>query len=125
MFICGVDKQKFLEPTLRINIIFMLTRQAFDQEIENLILMCRRQGSHYTAQKILGEIDELLKNIKYIPFTINLRKIREKIVNTDTKETNLKGIYKEILDILEKYKMFSTETLKLKKFIEALLKLES
>lgn len=103
----------------------MLSTQAFDQEIKNLILMCRRQGSHYTAQTILWEIDELLKKIKYIPLTIHLRKIREKIVNTDTKDANLKGIYEEILDILNKYKMCDTETLKLKKFIEALLKLEA
>lgn len=103
----------------------MLSTQAFDQEIKNLILMCRRQGSHYTAQTILWEIDELLKKIKYIPLTIHLRKIRSKIINTNTRKTSLKGVYEEILDTLEKYNTFSTETLKLKKFIQALLKLES
>lgn len=103
----------------------MSQKQSNCQEIKNLILVCQRQGSHYTAQTILWEIDELLKKNRYIPFIISIRKIRSKIINTNTRKTSLKGVYEEILYILEKYNTFSTETLKLKKFIQALLKLES
>lgn len=104
----------------------MLTKHITDNEIENLILMCRRQGSHYTAQTILWELDEVLKKSKYMPFTISLMSIRKKIVNTDTKETNLRGIYKDILDAINKNKITdpTPEILKLKLFIEALSKLE-
>lgn len=102
----------------------MLTTIVSEQDIKNLILMCKRQGPHYTAQTVLWELDEVLKKSKYIPFTIKLMKIRKKIVKTDTKETSLTYIYKDILDVLNNSKMSDLDTLKLKNFIEALLKLE-
>lgn len=102
----------------------MLTKHITDKDIENLILICRRQGTHYTAQTILWELDEVLKKSKYIPLTISLMKIRKKIVNTDTKETNLKEIYQDILYTIDKNKTSFPELSKLQKIINALLRFD-
>ena len=91
-----------------------------NQDLETLVSQCQRSGSYFTAQTILGFIDDRLKNTRNMGEIIPLFKLKNKIINTFTQQTSLRDLYSDVLKIIDKHNLCSPEMLKLKSFIELL-----
>lgn len=92
------------------------------QELNDLILRCQKYGSYYTAQTILGLIEEILQKSRNMGHTIAFLQIKNKICNTNLKEASLKDVYNDIFDAIKKRNMQDPEILQFKKYIKMLEK---
>lgn len=90
------------------------------QELGILVFRCKQFGPYYTAQTLLGFIDDILKNTRNMGYTIACIKLKKDIMNTNVQETALRVIYKNILNTIRKHNMRSIEALNLERFVELL-----
>lgn len=88
--------------------------------LDTLVSKCQRAGPYYTAQTILGLIDDIMSNTRNMGYTVAFIKLKTKIKNTNVHQTSLKVLYKDVLNVINKYNMKSPEVMKLKTFIETL-----